>query len=306
MTTNLWHHISPLVCPVQYLTTGCWSYSSLASNLSTSPGRKNVVADAISRLRTLGFYQENGNDGVAKTDDNMVDNVMEEVHAIEWIPNSTAYKMEKLNLDELREEQWPETFCMKRLKMLLTKLDGSFVLDENSILWKMVRLRYTKEPTIVVPRRLTCLIIVEFHNGKGHQGISHTVNMIRHYFWWDGMHRDVHQHISSCQLCIQFLPNQLYTQSMHLEVPKVPFAGCAMDCIGPLPATSKGNRQMLMFICLLTSYLITVPLRSKMADEVSMAYIREILPKTLCSKFILQDNGTEFKKMTSWCLCSIP
>ena len=26
-----------------------------------------------------------------------------------------------------------------------------------------------------------------------------------------------------------------------------------------------------------------------------MAYIKEILPKTLCSKFILQDSGTEFK-----------
>ena len=26
-----------------------------------------------------------------------------------------------------------------------------------------------------------------------------------------------------------------------------------------------------------------------------MAHIKEILPKTLCPKFILQDNGTEFK-----------
>ena len=38
-----------------------------------------------------------------------------------------------------------------------------------------------------------------------------------------------------------------------------------------------------------------VPLKSKMVDEVSMAYIKEILPKTSCSNFILQDNGTKFK-----------
>ena len=82
---------------------------------------------------------------------------------------------------------------------------------------------------------------------------------------------------------------------MHLEIPKVPFSGCAMACIDPLPATSKGNRHTLIFICLLTSYLIMVPLKSKMVDEVSMAYIKEILMKTLCYKFILQDNGTEFK-----------
>ena len=87
----------------------------------------------------------------------------------------------------------------------------------------------------------------------------------------------------------------LYTQPMHLEIPKVPFTGCAMDCIGPLPAMSKGNRHALRFICLLTLYLITVLLKSKMADEVSMAYIKETLTKTSCSKLILQDNGSEFK-----------
>ena len=65
-----------------------------------------MVADAISRLRTLGLYQHNGNTDLTKTDNDIVDNVMEEVHAIEWMPNSATYKMEKLNLDVLREEQW--------------------------------------------------------------------------------------------------------------------------------------------------------------------------------------------------------
>ena len=86
----------------------------------------------------------------------------------------------------------------------------------------------------------------------------------------------------------------MYTQLQYLEIPQVPFAGCAMDYIGTLTTSSKGYRHMLTFICLLTLYLITVPLKNKMADEVSMAYIKEILPKTLCPKFILQDNDTEF------------
>ena len=224
-------------------------------------GKKNVVADAISRLRTLGLYQDNGNDDQTITDDDVVENVVEEIHAIEWVPNSSGYNMEKINLDVLREEQWQDTFCIKKVKTLRTKQDDSFMLDENSILQKMVRLRYTIEPTIVVPRKLTSLIIVEFHSGKGHQGISCTVNMIRHYHWWVSMLRDVHQHISNCQLCIQFLPDQLYTQPMYLEIPKLSFTGCAMNCIGPRPATSKGNRHMLTFICLLTSYLVMVPLK---------------------------------------------
>ena len=45
-----------------------------------------------------------------------------------------------------------------------------------------------------------------------------------------------------------------------------------------------------------------VPLKSKMADEVSMTHIKEILPGTLCSKFILQDNGTKFKNEQLICV----
>ena len=90
------------------------------------------------------------------------------------------------------------------------------------------------------------------------------------------MWRDVHQHINSRKLCIQFLPNRIHMQPMHLEIPSVTFSGCAMDCNGPLPKSSKGHKYTLMFICLLTSFLITVPLKTKMADEVSMAYIKEI------------------------------
>ena len=90
--------------------------------------------------------------------------------------------MEKLNLDILREEQWQDTFCIKKAKSIRSKEVDGFVLDKNGILHNVFRLKYTVEPTIVVPRKLTSLITAEFHNGKGHQGIGHTVNMIRHYF----------------------------------------------------------------------------------------------------------------------------
>ena len=73
-------------------------------------GKKNVVTDAIPKLRTLGLYQDNGNDDIATTDDDVVENIIEEVCAIKWVPNSASYNMGKLNLDVLREGQWQDTF----------------------------------------------------------------------------------------------------------------------------------------------------------------------------------------------------
>ena len=96
------------------------------------------MADAISRLRTLGLYEDNGYDDLSTADSNMVENIIEEAHAIEWVPNSASYNMKKLNLDVLREEQWQDIFCIKKVKALTTKQDDGFMLDDNSILWKMV------------------------------------------------------------------------------------------------------------------------------------------------------------------------
>ena len=46
---------------------------------------------------------------------------------------------------------------------------------------------------------------------------------------------------------------------------------------------------------LLTSYLITVLMRSKSADKVTMAYLKRVLLISSCSVYILQDNGMEFR-----------
>ena len=119
--------------------------------------------------------------------------------------------------------------------------------------------------------------------------------MIRRYFWWIRLYLDVQCYISTCKLCAQFLPNKILTKLMYLYIPNIPFTGCAVDSIGILPTKIKGHKFALIFACLLTSYVIAVPLKTKTAEEVTIVYQKEILPKTLCSLYILQDNGTEFK-----------
>ena len=58
---------------------------------------------------------------------------------------------------------------------------------------------------------------------------------------------------------------------------------------------SKGNCYALTCMDLFMSYLITVLMKSKSADEVTIAYLKKVLPVSSCSMYILQDNGTEFR-----------
>ena len=40
-------------------------------------GKKNVVADAISQLRTLGLYQDNGNKDIPLTTEDVIENIID-------------------------------------------------------------------------------------------------------------------------------------------------------------------------------------------------------------------------------------
>ena len=112
-----------------------------------------MVADAISQLRTRGLYQDNGNEDIPLTTEDVVKNILEEIHLTDAIQRVTTYSTEKLNLDILRKEQQHDQFCKNKVKEMKTKPDFNFLLDKNSILSKVVKLKYTIEPTMVVPRK---------------------------------------------------------------------------------------------------------------------------------------------------------
>ena len=154
-------------------------------------GKRNVVADAISRVRTLGLYQNNDNEDVPSSV-KMLSKTSSSSPFCRHSPQESTYNVGKLNLEVLRKEQQWDQFCKSKVKDMKKKANHNFLLDQNSILRKVTKLMYTKATAIIVPRKLTSLIIIEFHNAKGNQGISRMVKIIRCYFWWVGMQKDIH------------------------------------------------------------------------------------------------------------------
>ena len=108
-----------------------------------------MVADAISGFRMLGLYQDNGNEDVPSTVGDVIENIIEEVYSTDVAPEKPVYNMEILNLDMLRKEQQWDWLCKNKVKEMKVKPDPNFLLDDNSILRKVVKLRYSVEPTIV-------------------------------------------------------------------------------------------------------------------------------------------------------------
>ena len=81
--------------------------------------KKNIVADAISRLRTFGLYQDHDNEEIQLPLEDVVENIIEEIHSIEStpkIPANTKIDKDNLNLGLLRKEQLCDKFCKKKVK----------------------------------------------------------------------------------------------------------------------------------------------------------------------------------------------
>ena len=119
--------------------------------------------------------------------------------------------------------------------------------------------------------------------------------MLKHKCLWKGMRLDVKNNINKCIMCSKNLPNTAGHPQLHIEIPKVPFACIAIDTIGRLPTTSKGNRYALTCIDLLTSHVIAVPIPNNAAESVVEEYLSGILSRTGASMVCLSDNGSELK-----------
>ena len=68
--------------------------------------------------------------------------------------------------------------------------------------------------------------------------------------------------------------------TLHFDVATFPMQFISTDLIGEFhPPTSKGKRYALTVICMLTSYVFCIPLKTKTAEEVLQAYIDNMYSK---------------------------
>ena len=84
-------------------------------------GKKNIVAVAISQLRTLDLYQDNGNEDIPLFTEDVIENIKEEVHLTDIIQKTATYNIEKLDLGILRKVQQCDQLGKNKVKEMKIK-----------------------------------------------------------------------------------------------------------------------------------------------------------------------------------------
>ena len=125
-------------------------------------------------------------------------------------------------------------------------------------------------------------------------GRDKTARRIQQRFYWPTLYKDVADYCQKCPECQKTdARGRRRVPLVPLPIIQEPFERIAMDIVGPLPRSRKGNRFILVICDYATRFPEAIPLRTieaeKIAEELIMVFSRFGIPKE-----ILSDQGTNF------------
>ena len=79
------------------------------------------------------------------------------------------------------------------------------------------------------------------------------------------------------------------------DIPECPFNKIAIDLVTKCETSCSGNKHILTIIDHLMGWPEAFPIPDKSADTIESTFINQDLPVSMCPRYILSANGTEFK-----------
>ena len=214
-------------------------------------------------------------------------------------PTITPKPITADHLDALLQMQRADPFCKCISRRLLNGKAPHQEFDTfthvKGLLYKHITDAGKKFLTLVIPKSWKYTILVEAHDKLGHQRNSNTYCLIKHQYYWKGMNKDIWKYIANCVLCrwnkakVQQYPLQM------TEIPDRPFDKIAIDLVTDCKTSTSGNRHILTIIDHLTGWPEAFPIPDKSTDTIVTTLINQYLPVHMYPRYILSDNGTEFK-----------
>jgi hypothetical protein len=259
-------------------------------------GKKNVVADAISRLN-----MEPGSLAICS------------------LQVEDRFQPEEI-CELIRKEQKEDKFCSDSLNYLqhLELTDNEkwntqiitwarFMLVQDGLLYHLWTCNSDKRTRqcikqLVVPKSLKDKAL-RFahceHNISSHLGMTKSFEKLRWHFFWLGMYTDLIQFIQKCETC-QKLKNpsgklRIRPSSLARPVPNKPWDIVSTDVLH-LPESSNSFKYIILFVDNFSRCLEAHPLVAVNGQAVSNVLIKEVVCRHGCPVEILCDNATYYVK----------
>ena len=161
---------------------------------------------------------------------------------------------------------------------------------------------------LVIPKSMRENIMEALHSSlvAGHLGVKKTLHKIRARFYWPNCERDVENYCRRCDICqSRKSPPKLRKVPMKIYNVGAPLERIALDILGPLPETDKGNKYILVIADYFTKWTEAFPLPNQEAVTVVSCLVSEFFCRYGIPRQIHTDQGRNFESLVFAEMCKL-
>ena len=292
-------------------------------------GRSHGNADSLSRKPCTDCKQCGSKDEcpsvTVPTPESTVQNNLEDVAAVNTVtvePSSNA-----TTLAQAQANDPSMSWILDKKKKGIGRLDWSAMSSKSSVeksywrMWNQLELRHDVlcrrwesdqgdeiEWHTLLPESLRKEVIEELHGGKssGHLGMKKTRAKVRMRFYWVGMDADIRAVVRKCSVCAQRkTPTNRKKAPLQQEAVGAPMERVAMDIVGPMPETERGNKYILVVGDYFSKWMEAYPIPDQTAETVAEKFVSEFVCRFGVPKVLHSDQGRNFESKVFKEMCDI-
>ena len=181
---------------------------------------------------------------------------------------------------------------------------------KNGILYKLwvEQTSGTKIWQVVTPKKMTEEVMKELHDHvtAGHLGQHKTLARVRQRFYWLNLKEDVIRWCNQCDLCATRKdPNPRRRATLKQYQVGCTMERVAMDIIGPLPVSRRGNKYILVLADYFTKWTEAFPMRNQEAVTVAKRFVNDFICRFGVPLQVHTDQGRQFESALFTEVCSL-
>lgn len=149
-----------------------------------------------------------------------------------------------------------------------------------------------------IPSELVGVLISRSHDPplSAHRGVAKTIDLLRRYFYWPTLAKDVNDFVQNCGMCKETkAPNQTLRPLMGKQfVVERPWQRIFTDLLGPYPRSKAGNTHLLIVLDQFSKFVLIKPLRKANASSIISFIESNVFHFFGVPEHIFSDNGVQY------------
>ena len=161
---------------------------------------------------------------------------------------------------------------------------------------------------LIAPTGLRHDIIHHMHSAliSGHVGVKRTKEKISKSYYWFNLNEDVKSYIRKCDICAADKPPPKTPRApMGHLVSGAPWDTLALDYLGPLPCTARGNKYILVITDHFTKYVEVLAVPNQHAEDCASRVVNEVIARWGTPLRIHSDQGSTFESHVFKEMCEL-